>query len=182
MDTILDLPIPRSKTWQTVETLRKTLADILGISEREILPSSRFDAIINRRARRQVWDEMRSAGFDLPPLELASETFFAVAIVVLAPLGLLAYFIQWSFLLTVAEVSFVARKVTRPWAVHPPLGCQTIRQAAIALTPFALQDYRAGLWPREEIADKVRLALAMALAVPFESVTEETRFLDLLEC
>jgi len=99
---------------------------------------------------------------------------------VLVPVIMLACILRnWSILLSLAELSVLARRVTRPWAVQPPVACETVREATLHLTPFTREDYQAGLWPREEVAAKVRWIVSRAVGVPFESVTDETQFLDL---
>jgi hypothetical protein len=177
-----DSPAPFSKTRETADEIRFALSEILDIPEEEILPSSRFDAIIERPIRRQVWEVLRAWNLPLPPLGLTSGAFLGVAFVVLAPLALLAFLVHWSVLLSLAEISMLARWVTRPWAVHPPDDCQTIREAAISITPFRLDDYRAGLWPREEIAAKVRMLVARTACVPLSSVKDDSRLMDLFTC
>jgi hypothetical protein len=52
----------------------------------------------------------------------------------------------------------------------------------LTVTPFTHEDFKAGLWPREEIAAKVRLLVAKAAGLPVDSVTEETSFCDLFAC
>jgi hypothetical protein len=170
----------RSKTDQAYDRLRKALQDF--VLHAEIRPSARFDALIPPGERRLVWSRLQMEGLELPALQLSSRALFLIVVLVLAPVLALYVVLSWTALFSLAELSFLARKVARPWAIHPPRGCETVREAALQLAPFSRQDYQAGLWPRKDIADKVRLIVARAAGVPFESITEETRFSDLLEC
>ena len=78
-------------------------------------------------------------------------------------------------------LGLLARKVTRPLTIHPPIGCETMQEAALHLTPFRHEDYKAGLWPREDIAARVRWILARELHIPFEAITEKTSLADLCD-
>src|SRR5438105_9417700 len=100
MEHELDWPAGLSKTNQTVQLIRFALAEFLGIPEEKVLASSRFDAIIDRPIRREAWDLLGTVDIHLPPLELSSRAFLAVAVLVSAPLALLAFLINWSVLLT----------------------------------------------------------------------------------
>jgi hypothetical protein len=149
----------------------------------EIRPSDRFDILIPPDERRLVWSRLRTEELDLPALRLSGKALLLIVFLVLAPvLALYVAVRSWTALFSLAELSFLARRITRPWAIHPPHGCETVREAALQLAPFSRQDYQNGLWPRKDIADKVRLIVARAAGVPFESITEETRFSDLLDC
>ena len=66
-------------------------------------------------------------------------------------------------------------------AIYPPIGCQTLQEAALQLTPFRKEDYQAGLWPHEDIAGKVRLVICEAIGMPFEAVKEESRLSELID-
>jgi len=61
-------------------------------------------------------------------------------------------------------------RLTRPLAVHPPVYCETVLEAALYLTPFKQVDFKAGLWPQEEIAAKVRMIIACSAGVRFQDV------------
>lgn len=182
MDQGLESPGGHSKIDHTANTIRFALSHILDIPEHEIQTSSRFDTIIDPPIRRKVWDALRALDIPLPSLQLPTFVFLAIAIVVVAPIGIFAFLISWSFLISIAEVSILARWLTRPWAVRPPQGCKTIREAAIEITSFRLEDYHAGLWPREAISAKIRHQIAAVANVPFDAVKEDTNLVDLLGC
>jgi hypothetical protein len=170
-----------SKTDQVYGRLCEALR--ASVTRAEIRPSDRFDILIPPEKRRRVWSRLRTEGLDLPALRLSGKALFLIVFLVLAPvLALYVALKSWTALFSIAELSFLARRIARPWAIHLPRGCETVREAALQLAPFSHEDYLAGLWPRKDIADKVRLIVARAAGVPFESVTEETRFDDLLGC
>src|SRR5262249_6458769 len=126
--------------------------------------------------RRRVWQDLRTAGFDVPELALSAYVRLVVTLLVLLPVALVAYaWSNWTVLLSLGELGLLARRLTRPWAIYPPFGCETVQEAVVQLTPFTHADYQAGLWPREEIAAKVRWIVAEVTGVPFEKVTEQTR-------
>jgi hypothetical protein len=171
--------ITNSKTKRTFQQLSERLLEILPARPEEMTPSARFDELIPPNDRRRVWEQLRDTGFDLPQLTLSGRGFLAAAFIVLAPVALLAYLFDWSFVFSVAELGILARKITRPLAIHPPIGCETMQEAALQLTPFRHEDYKAGLWPREDIAAKVRWVVSYSLRMPFEEVTEETSLANL---
>jgi hypothetical protein len=168
-----------SKTQRTFRQLQEKLLEILPARPEEITPAARFDTLIPPEDRRHTWHQLHEAGFDLPPLMLSSRVFLAAAFIVLAPVALLAHFFSWSFVFSVAELGLLAHKVTRPLAIHPPIGCETMQEAALQLTPFRQEDYKAGLWPREDIAAKVQLIVARELGIQFEAITAETSLANL---
>jgi len=113
-------------------------------------------------------------------LTLSGRKFLAVAVLVVAPLALLGYFLGWWHLLSLPELGLLARKIVGPMAICPPIGCETLQEAALQLTPFRQEDYQAGLWPHEDIVGKVRLIISKNIGMPFEAIREEGRFSDLL--
>src|SRR5262249_42521581 len=155
----------KSKTTQTLHQLQEKLLEILPTLPEEITPSARFGMLIPPADRRRTWQQLQDAGFDLPQLTLSTRLFLTAAFIVLTPVALLAYFVSWSFLFSVAELGLIAHKVTRPLAIHPPIGCETMQEAALHLTPFRKEDYEAGLWSHEEIAAKVRWVVSCSLEI-----------------
>jgi hypothetical protein len=167
----------RTRFDQVFRGLRAHLLDILPTRPEEISPTQRFDQLIPRVERQRVWQEFREAGFAVPPLRLPSQVFLVVAFVILAPVAVLVLLLSWSFVFALVELSILAQRVTRPLAIELPF--HTVQEAVLYLTPFRREDYRAGLWPREAIALKVRVLFAEAAGRPLESVREETRVSDL---
>jgi hypothetical protein len=169
----------RSKTGQTLCRLREQLLLATALTPDAITPAARFEALIPDDERRRVWDGLRAGGLALPALELSPRVFLLAALMVLAPVLLLAFAQKnAAILLSVTELGLLARRITRPLAVHPPRGCETVREAVLRLTPFDTRDYKAGLWPPEDIADRVRLLIAEVANLPFESVKRESRLIE----
>jgi hypothetical protein len=102
-----------------------------------------------------------------------------VVIVLFMSLVLVVELETWVALIALPILALLGYCISRPSAVHPDP--PTVRGAVIALTPFRVEDYRAGLWERSDIADRVRLILSENCGVPFESITEDTEIMDLLE-
>jgi hypothetical protein len=167
----------RTRFDQVFQGLRARLLEVLPARPEEVSPTQRHDQLIPRLDRRRVWQELREAGFALPPLRLPSQVFLAAAFVVLAPVAILVLLLNWSFVFALVELSIWARRVTRPLAIELPL--QTVQEAVLYLTPIRRADYHAGLWPPEAIALKVRALIAEAAGRPLESVQAETRISDL---
>lgn len=177
-----DLPEPNSdsKINQTFPHLRESLIYLVPATPDQITPPRPFAVLIPPQDRRRVWQDLRAAGYDLPELHLPASVGLLVAILVLLPVALAAFALKnWTVLLSLGELGLLARRITRPWATQPPIGCETVQEAVILLTPFTRADYQAGLWPQEEIAAKVRRIVAQATGVPFAEITDQTRLDDI---
>jgi hypothetical protein len=170
-----------SMTNRTFRKLCGGLARILPEAPSEMSLADRIDQLIPYRERRRVWCDLREAGFGLPGLCLSGPLRLAVTLLVLAPVASLTYLFGWIGALHVLEFGKLAYWITRPWAVHPPIGCETVQEAVLHLTPFRQEDYAAGLWPREDIAAKVRWMFCQAAGRSFETVTEKTVIADLVD-
>lgn len=169
-------PAAGTKTSETFHWLRQELARFLPCTADEITLAQRFEELITATERRQVWQQLADEGITLPALELTASARLLATVAVLGPLSLVAVLLRDGLvLLSVGEAGLLTYRLTRRWAVHPPSGCETVREAVLHLTPFRRQDSEAGLWPHEEIAAKVRLIVARATGMPFASVTEDTR-------
>lgn len=172
-----------SKIQQSHRKLQGLLAEILDVPSDRIALSQRLSSLIPKEERRRVWAELRQAGVALPALELSGGVFSVAALVVLSPVLLIALVLKtWLAFLSNLELGVLARKVTRPWAIHPPCGCETVYEALLEVTPVTHEDYKSGRWPRQEIAAKVRQVLARALNIPFEKITDQTRLIDICDC
>jgi hypothetical protein len=173
-------PTQKTKIEMTLEELERELGLLIPVSE-PIRASDRIDAIIPPEHRRRVWGEFQKAGFKLPGLCLSWGVFAIAALLVLGPTALLGLYLRdWSYsFLTLVGLGFLVYRLTRPWAIHAPLGCETLQEAATYLTPFSPEDYKVGLWTREEVAAKVRQIFADAANVPVQEVKGETSLKDL---
>lgn len=145
--------------------------------------SARLASIIPPYRRRRVWRHLRAAGFALPGLTLSGPVLIVVVTIILFPAWLIILTVKgWMALFSLAELVVLSHKVTRPLAIHPPIGCETVHEAVLELTPFRHEDYRAGLWPPEEIGAKVRLIVAEATGMPFATITPQTKLVDVAGC
>jgi len=181
MDSVAE-PSPYSAPGRTFTRLRASLADLVPAPVASISYSSSFATMIRPWSRRRVWQQLRTAGFALPGLTLSGPVFILVAAVVMFPAWLIVLTVKgWTALFSLAELVLLSHKVTRPLAIHPPLGCETVHEAVLELTPFRHEDYQAGLWPPEEITAKVRQMVAEVAGVSFEEIRPETRLCELFE-
>jgi hypothetical protein len=171
-----------SKVAQSLHELQKQLGCLLGTKEVDLDLSRRFVDLIAESERRRVWQLLREAGLDLPDLRLPRRVLLAAALLVTLPVVLLSFIVHWSAACVLFELHALAHKISRPWATSPVCGCETLHEAALCLTPFALADYRAGLWSNEDIEAKVRLIICRSLDIPFASINKATRFFDICEC
>jgi hypothetical protein len=105
------------------------------------------------------------------------------AAMVLMPLAFLVLALRtWFAIFSIVELTFVAYKLTRPLAIHPPQWCRTVGQAAYCLRNIRTVDGRAVPWTREEIAERVRMIVAETAGVPIEKVTDGVSLIELLGC
>lgn len=172
------MPRP-SRITQTHRRFQQELAALCALPEHEINPNQSLEALIPKGQRRQVWKQLQEAGLDLPDLVLSNKIFWVATAAVLAPVLLLVSLLSWTCAFSLIELIMTARRVTRPLAVYPPAGCQSVQEAVLRLTRFHMSDYRNGLWSKEDIAIKVRSIISYSLGLPLEKVTPQTRLLDL---
>jgi hypothetical protein len=169
-------------THRTFREFKGALKQVALIEGRDISLSDRLHSIVPSSERRRVWQELREAGWELPGLMRSPSVVTVAALMVLAPVLLLVLSLRtWCVLLSLIELSWVAHKLTRPLAIHPPAGCETVREAVLHLTPFRHEDYRAGRWPHDDIADKVRQIISAATGVPFAKIKDDSKLVDLCE-
>jgi hypothetical protein len=173
---------PETRRQIGLRRLQETLHEIAPPTW-ELSGSEELEAVLPLEDRRSTWRKLQSAGFKLPELEVTPLVFWNVALMVLTTLGLLClasrtWFVIWS----IVELTFLAYKLTRPLAVHPPDWCRTVRQAALCLRCVRTPDGRDVPWTREEIAERVRMIVAESANLPIDKVTEDARFTDLLGC
>jgi hypothetical protein len=178
----MNKPASPTRSQIAIQRFQEILHGILNPVQ-ELSGSEELDSILPVEDRRTIWRELQAAGFELPELEVSPKVFWIAAAMVLAPLGLLALALRtWFALLTVFELAFLAYKLTRPLAIHPPQWCITVRQAASCLSNIRRPDGQAVPWTREEISEKVRMLIAKYAGLPIEEVTEDARLIDLFGC
>jgi hypothetical protein len=175
-----DLAVARkSKIIQEFRDLRLKLGQILNKSPEDISPSHLLVTLIPADDRRRVWEQLRESGVVLPDLRLANPVIFVIALIVLLPVTVLAILSKNRLLfLCLFEFFWIAGKLTRTWAIFPPIGCETVQEAVLCTTSFHQSDFRAGLWPRQDIAAKVRWIFSERLGIPFGDITDESKIAD----
>ena len=170
---------PESMTRRTLCRLQAKLSETIALSPADIAPTKQLETLILPKERSRVWRELADAGLRLPSLKLSPPVFWTLTVFVLTPLLLLAFVLKtWAIFFSLPELSLLLHKLTRRFAIHPPKHL-TVYEAALSLTPFRHEDYKAGLWPAEDIADKVRLVIAVSTGAPFDSLCGKTRIAEL---
>ena len=174
---------PKTKPQMVFREFERELRGLLLLPEQNLHMSDRIEAIIPAEERRRVWRDLQLAGFELPELTLSPHVFAIAAVLVLAPVLLLVLSLRkWFMLLSLVELSLLAHRLTRPLAIYPPYGCQTVQQLVLHLSRFLPEDYKAGLWTHEEIAAKVRQIFAESAGIPVENIKDETPLVELFGC
>ncbi len=167
--------MPQSRIAMTFADFRRRLQEVIPSSPDHIELNDRLEDLIPGHERRRVWRDLQKSGVKLPRLGLSWRTFWISFAVITAPLVLLALAMRTaSVIVSLLEFSVLAYRVTRPWAVYPPASCQTVRDVVLSLTPFRSADYMAGLWSRQDLADKVRSIVANAHGLRLEEVHNNT--------
>lgn len=172
-------------TSRTFYRLRQALMANLGIERRQVRLDSTLAELLPGRMRRKQWNKLRDAGILVPPLELTKrQTMFTGFLVVVAALGVGVYSNDWG-LLAISAVTFLflACWLSRPFAMHVPTMCSTMRNLALYAAVRSDGDDRERVGLREtEIAQKVRVIISEQLAVPIERLSDNTHFVHDLGC
>jgi len=184
-DNMSNPPPPSSRGTRSEIALRQfqeTLKEVAGRQEQLSL-SDDLETILPVEERRSIWREMQSAGFELPELQLPAGVFWIAAVMILAPLVLLALALRtWFVFLSLGELGFLGYKLTRPLAIHPPDWCRTVGQAVLCRRNICRSDGRPVPWTREEVAERVRMIISECSGVRIEKITDDTPLIDLLGC
>jgi hypothetical protein len=179
--TIGNLSLP-TRRQIGLRRLQEKLHEI-GAPAKDLSGSEELETILPLEDRQTTWRELQAGGFKLPELQVSPTVFWIAAALVLTPLGLLVLALQtWFAIFTIVELTFLAYKLTRPLAIHPPQWCRTVGQAALCLGNVLTPDGRIAAWTREEIAERVRMIIAQSAGLPIQKVTESARLTDLLGC
>lgn len=161
----------------------RRLQEKIAAPAKDLSGSEELETILPVGDRQATWRELQAEGFELPELEISPLVFWIAAAMVLTPLGLLVLALRtWFAILSIVDLTFLAYKLTRPLAIHPPQWCRTVGQAALCLSNIRTPDGRIVGWTREEISEKVRMIIAEAAGLPIQKVTEGARLTDLLGC
>jgi hypothetical protein len=167
----------QSKTVCTFIDFRRQLQDMLPTAAANIELAVRLEDVIPIKDRRRIWQMLQDTGLNLPHLGLSKRVLVIVVGLVVGPVVLLALALHTaSIVLSVLELSVLAYRVTRPLAVYPPPSWETVHEAVLHLTRFRIADYRAGFWPHEDIAAKVRLIIASTKGVRLQDIHDDSSF------
>jgi hypothetical protein len=160
--------------------MERTLCEFVAPREKQLSAGDDLDSVFPIEQRRAIWSRMQQDGFRLPELQLAPHVFLLAATMVIAPLVLLALALHTGFVcLSIFELSFLAYRLTRPYAIYLPGYCRTAGQAALCRKDLRAADGQPLPWTRDEIAMKVRMVIAESVRLPMEKLTEDTRLFDL---
>lgn len=171
---------PEPRTHRTFGEFQRALKGVVPGPASTLSLDDRFETIVPLHQRRHVWRELQAAGWKLPELQRPTWVVLLCALVIWCLVAVLVLALRtWTALLTLIDLSWAARIVTRSLAVKPPIACETVHEAVLRLNPFRREDYQAGLWPRQELAAKVRLIISEATGIPFAEIHEDTKLADL---
>jgi len=166
------------------ENLRRQIARFVQIDESAIRPDTRMGAIIPVERRDEWIGQLRARTnqpVQVPGLSRRStRTVRWIEFGMLTALGLLFW---WQPLwITIAMLIYAwisALIVSQNESVRWPTGYETMEELAISQVHYNAEDAAAGLWPREEIAAKVRWIVAAQSGARFSEITEDTNLYDL---
>jgi hypothetical protein len=162
--------------------LRRIQEKLHAAPAKALSGSEELESVLPVKDRRATWRELQAEGFELPELEVSSGVFWIVATMVLTPLGLLILTLRnWFALFSIVEFIFLAYKLSRPLAIHPPPWCRTVGQAALCLRNIRTAACVVA-WTPEEIVERVRMIIAESAGVPIEEVKESSRITDFVDC
>src|SRR5260221_184521 len=124
-------PKREPKTMSTLTTFRGRLQELLSLPRTNIKPTDRLEDLIPTKVRRQVWQDLQASGFNLPSLGLSTRVLLIAIALVVGPVLLLAFALRMaSIVLSIVELSVLSYRLTRPLAIHPPVYCETVLEAA----------------------------------------------------
>src|SRR5262249_1567373 len=109
---------------------RQELLELIPIPREAVRPAARLEDIIPKTMRRRVWRQLQNRGFRLPQLEVSHAVIgFSVFSVIVRSAAVVWLNNNPVFGLVILPFALVTWIFTRPLAVHPPAGCQTVREA-----------------------------------------------------
>ena len=162
------------------ERFRVDLAECGGITPGAIERGSKLTDLVPLSCRREVWRGLAERGYRLPALQLALPVQLTSVLSVLVRSAALAWLLQHpAFLAAILPFGWLTWRSTHHLAVHPPIECNTVYEAAVHATPFRRQDYEAGLWSLADLSVKIRATIALSSGRSLESVQPESKLVDL---
>jgi hypothetical protein len=136
--------------------------------------------LIPLERRRDVWHQLRQDGFAMPGLKLTSWERTVGTFTVLKTAASIAWATHpLAGLLSTFPLSALAYGVSRPRAVHVPLGIHTVGELVMYLTSCRDHRHSGYRWSRGDIAWRVRFLVAEAFGLGLHEVQEHHSFLEL---
>jgi hypothetical protein len=168
---------------RTFARFRAGLLRSLDVPRNAIRPWMDLETLIPIARRREVWRSLRREGLRVPALELAPlESKLHTALVLKSVVSFFLWMQHWSAWLLALPLGALEYWWSRPRAVHFPLGLKTVGDMVLYLTSFREHKKSGYRWTHNEIAFKVRLIVAEALAVPLDAVQPEKTLEELGAC
>jgi hypothetical protein len=165
---------------RTFHGLRAGLTHNGAIARHHVHPEAPLEMLLPVQGRRIVWQQLRQRGLRVPALELSPRASTLNALGVLRMAISFALWLQhWLGLSVAIPVGLVVWWVSRPYAVHFPLGVRTVGEMVIHMTRFGEHKHSGYRWTENEISTKVRLTLAECLNHRLEAVRPESTLAEL---
>jgi hypothetical protein len=156
------------------------LVDSLDVPRQGVRPGTPLAVLIPLELRRQIWDDLRRSGLNVPSLELPGGVYKASTLAVLATTASFALLLrEWTALLSGISFGRIAYTLTRPWATCIPLGLVTVGELALYMTSYQEHKDSGYRWTRNEISFKVRQIVAEALGHRLDEVHEGSTLAEL---
>jgi len=163
----------RCYSGETFYRMRKLLLQSLPDCGVRIRPGSRLDEIVPEATRRRVWAAVRKEGLVLPRLELTRRQQWLCALAIATPVLLWR---DWAGAAASFAVALAVYWGTRPWAIHPPVCCRTIRDVVLLAVDRNRPTGGGGQFSEREVVQKVRLIAAKQFRMPAEQITDDMDF------
>ena len=182
--------IPRTASMQEFMRIRRIIARAMNIDANLIQPKTPIGAIIPASQRDAVMKLINCKKLDnLLRCHRAHQGSHHRWILGLGELtcglilGAMCLVQPWVLVIMTIPITIIAGRIMgRTGSIHWPACLETMHDLALSQTRYSRADAKAGLWPRSEIAAKVRWIVAYQSGLRFEEVTEETSLVDLDCC
>jgi acyl carrier protein len=178
----LRLPRQRCASAHTFYRLRQALMNLAGAPRSVIRPDTALASILPIEIRRDAWRGLGNAGLKLPDLQRPQQlvTQLSALIVVMTGAATVATAMLLGLhnaalfaILFGAVATYVAKKLSAPYATQIPTLCATVKGAVyVALRAPSAQLSRA------EIATRVRVIIAEQMGLQLDAVTDDKHLVD----
>jgi hypothetical protein len=165
---------------RTFARFRAVLVRTLDVPRHAVRPWMDLETLIPVPVRREVWRCLQREGLRVPALEFAPlESRLRAAAMLKTIASFLLWPQQWPVFLAALPLEAIEYWLSLSRAIHFPLGLKTVGDLVLYLTSFREHKGSGYRWTYNEIAFKVRLIVAEALAVPLERVRPESTLVEL---